>query len=178
MEGPLSIDIMLFKTINTGCINPVFDVFMPVFTRLGDWGFLWIVSSVLYLTFGKFHIKKIGIWSFAAFLAAHILTNFMLKNIFARPRPFLIMESVRLLVPPPDSYSFPSGHAALGAAWAVVNHKFKGPFNYAFVAAAFLIGLSRIYVGVHFPFDVIAGWLTGYLCGVFVFRISKEYKSV
>jgi undecaprenyl-diphosphatase len=78
------------------------------------------------------------------------------------PRPFETLKNLHVLISLPSGYSFPSGHAAVTMALATAvyfNHRRLGEILFAF---AFVVGLSRIYVGVHYPLDVGVGFLIGY----------------
>ena len=92
-----------------------------------------------------------------ALVASHLVVQ-LLKRSVSRPRPAM-PTGVEALVQPPDRFSFPSGHAAatlsvaLGVAWALP----AAPASMV-VALALLVGLSRCYLGVHYPGDVAAGW--------------------
>jgi len=107
-------------------------------------------------------------------LCAYQVTEF-LKTVFKRDRPFKVFESmpetVTVIFERPESFSFPSGHATTAFATAVIlSACFKVPRWAAFGAAAFIC-LTRLYVGVHFPFDVIAGAL----CGILVTSICLHF---
>lgn len=94
--------------------------------------------------------------------------SYLLKITFALPRPFLRFPEITPLFLHGGFNSFPSGHATLFAALAVamyLNHKKTGIF---FILAAFLIGIARVIAGVHFPIDILAGWLLGTLVSVLV----------
>lgn len=87
----------------------------------------------------------------------------IIKVAIAFPRPYQTIASIHTLISLPDSYSFPSAHAALTMALATsvyFKHRRLGELLFAF---AFIVGLSRIYVGVHYPLDVGVGFLIGYL---------------
>lgn len=85
----------------------------------------------------------------------------MLKNLIQRPRPFTLLPGVSLLIPPPGSSSFPSGHTgssfACAAAIFLLNRKWGVPA----LALAALIAFSRLYLSVHYPTDLLAGALLG-----------------
>jgi undecaprenyl-diphosphatase len=83
------------------------------------------------------------------------------KHLFDRARPFIRDTEVAPLIKTPSSSSFPSGHSATAAAGAITLSAAYPALAPAFVLAALLVALSRIYLGVHYPFDVLAGFLIG-----------------
>lgn len=105
------------------------------------------------------------------------LVEFGLKNIVRRERPELVLPEVIVVGEMMDSFSFPSGHAAVAFAGAVVlaaHHK-KWQWYYFILAA--LISFSRIYLGRHFPSDVLAGILLGLLIGFFSLKWSLRLRQ-
>ena len=99
-----------------------------------------------------------------ALLLCFILNDHVFKNIIARPRPYIALQGVSYVggIAKPSGYSFPSGHAANGMA-AAMGFFFltKSKWRYALVTLAVLIGLSRVYLKVHYLTDVGAGFLLG-----------------
>lgn len=139
------------------------DTVVPWITMLGEFGAVWILLALALLL--RRDTRKAGLAVTIALVLDLVVCNLLLKNLVARPRPFWLRE-ITLLVPPPTDYSFPSGHtaasfAAVGALWREKN-RLKIP---ALVLAA-AIALSRIYLYVHYPSDVLGGLLVGLACGV------------
>ncbi|HEY5040078.1 MAG TPA: phosphatase PAP2 family protein [bacterium] len=88
---------------------------------------------------------------------------YLIKKNIGRPRPFQRIKGVRFLIAPPDEFSFPSGHTAaafLVATLAAVSFPFP-LITVAVLGWAGLVGFSRIYLGVHYPTDVLAGMVLG-----------------
>ena len=90
--------------------TPIGEVVVPLITRLGDAGIIWIILTVLLLIIPK--TRKTGVIMMAALLADVLLCNVVIKNLVARTRPFDVNTAVQLLVAKPRDYSFPSGHTA------------------------------------------------------------------
>ncbi len=86
----------------------------------------------------------------------------VVKIVVAYPRPFETLTDINVLVNLPNDYSFPSGHSALTMALATAVYFFNKRFGILLFAFAFLVGLARMYVGVHYPLDVGVGFLLGY----------------
>ncbi len=85
----------------------------------------------------------------------------LLKYTIAAPRPFVVLSDITVLAPYQEGYSFPSMHAALTTAVATILWCYYPRIGKPFAVIAVLIGFSRIYVGVHYPVDVLVGALLG-----------------
>ncbi|MDE6591339.1 MAG: phosphatase PAP2 family protein [Oscillospiraceae bacterium] len=142
------------------------DPFMKLYTQLGNTGMLFIVLGIVLLFFKQ--TRKAGFSALCAMLIGLIAVNFTIKPLVSRPRPWLVIENFQNLVPERDPNSFPSGHTNAGFAFAIAVYMSapKKWMKIAAVCAAAVMGLSRLYVGVHFPSDVLAGTVIGSLCGL------------
>lgn len=151
------------------------DFLTPIFkfiTSLGDEGYVWIAIAIL-LVFVKGY-RKVGLMVGASLLGSLVFNNMIIKNIVARPRPYRMIETLSILIPEPGEYSFPSGHTSSSFAAGVVLYLML-PKKYGVPAMilAFLIGLSRLYVGVHYPTDVLGGMVMGTLIAVAVVKLTE-----
>lgn len=143
-------------------LNPV-AVF---YTSLGNGGWIFILVSIAFLLFRN--TRKAGLSTLSAMLLGLVITNLTVKPLVARLRPWMVMEELSVLIYSNDMNSFPSGHTCAAFAFAValcVTLPQKWVKAAALIAAA-LMGFSRLYVGVHFPSDVLAGALLGSACGL------------
>ncbi|MDO5294480.1 MAG: phosphatase PAP2 family protein [bacterium] len=151
------------------------DVLTPIFkfiTHLGDSGSIWIVLSLLLLVSRK--TRKVGFAALLALLLSLIVNNGILKNVVGRTRPYDAVEGLRALIGRQRDLSFPSGHTGSSFAAAIVLYR-SLPKKYgvpALVLAA-LIGLSRLYVGVHYPTDVIFAAFSGTLLGLLALKMTN-----
>lgn len=160
--------------------TPILDNIMIFITTLGNGGMIWIAATVLLLIPKK--TRKVGIMSAVALLGSLIINNHILKNIVQRPRPYTTFTDLKILIPTPSEFSFPSGHtsSSFAAAGVFYSHLPKKVGVPAVILAG-LIGLSRLYVGVHYPTDVIAGVVMGILLSfwaeLFVNFCAKKLKK-
>lgn len=151
--------------------------FWQFITSLGDRGWFWIAVSVLLLIPKK--TRMIGLAALLSLTVNALITNITLKPLIARTRPFVAIEGLQILVAAPRDYSFPSGHTSASFAAALVYLRMI-PKKYSvwFVSLAVLIAFSRLYVGVHYPTDVLAGFLIGafssWMICRFILWISSE----
>ena len=148
--------------------DPVFSFY----TQLGNAGLIWIILSALMLCFKR--TRRAGAAGLLALAVGFVLTNLTIKPLVGRIRPWLTVEGLTALVAEHDPNSFPSGHtcAAFAAVYAWRPYLPKGCGNTALICAV-LMGLSRLYVGVHFPTDVLAGVLVGCLSAWIVYKSKK-----
>lgn len=155
--------------------RPVLNIFGIFYTHLGDAGFLWLFLSLVMLCFKK--TRKAGVLAIFAVGVGALFTNVTLKHLFQRDRPWLTVEGLYVLVEELDPNSFPSGHtcaafAAAGIWFRALPARWMGRVG---ISLAVLMGFSRLYVGVHFPSDVLAGALIGLLAAWIVWRLYGVY---
>ncbi len=153
---------------------PALDGVMTFITHLGDTGAIWIALALVLLAIPR--TRKAGVVCAAALMLNLVLTNIALKNIIQRIRPYDVMESLKILVEAEHDFSFPSGHTAcsFAGAWAMrrtLDKKFWIPA----IVLAVLISLSRLYVGVHYPTDIIGGVIVGTFAAEAAYRLIRKY---
>ncbi len=155
----------------------VLDPVLMVYTQLGNAGILWIALSLLMLCWPR--TRKAGFVSLIAMLLGLLCTNVALKHLVGRARPWLTVEGLIPLVAEHDPNSFPSGHtcAAFAAASAWCRTLPRRWMKVTAVVMAALMGFSRLYVGVHFPSDVLAGMAVGLFCGWLAWLIWKRLAA-
>lgn len=171
----MRIDMAVLNYVQTYLRCDFLDMIMPVITWLGNGGILWIICSLLLTAFPR--TRKAGIAMAASLILEVLCCNVVLKPFVARIRPCDVNTAVRLLIPRPDGFSFPSGHT--GASFAAASALFFGEKRMgtaAYIMAA-LIGFSRIYLYVHYPSDVLAGALLGIMLGWFGNALVKTAEE-
>lgn len=177
----------LHNLLGDGLLGKIFDGIVKGYTHLGDEGIVFIAIALIFLLFCK--RRKTGAGMLIGMLFGLIFTNLILKEIIARPRPFILYECL------PDNEaailfrtwweemgsikeswlrSFPSGHttsafAAMVPLFLLENKK----FSWTALVAALLMGASRNYVMVHYPSDVLAGIVVGTIAGVLAYFVIK-----
>ncbi len=151
------------------------------YTQLGNGGMLFIAATIVLLLFRS--TRRAGAAAGTGMVLGLLVTNLTIKPLVARLRPWVAMEGFQALVTSSDMNSFPSGHTCAAFAFAaaicaVLPQKWA---KAAALIAAALMGWSRLYVGVHFPTDVLAGAVVGTLCGLagawIVKRLTVYYHS-
>lgn len=156
-----------------------FDLLTPILkflTTLGDHGMLWIGVALLLVLVKR--TRPIGATAGASLAINALLVNVFLKNIVARTRPYEVIDGLTRLVGEQSDFSFPSGHTSSAFSVAVVMFMLM-PKKYGVPAliVATLIAYSRLYVGVHYPSDVIGGLIVGILAAVICVAIYKKIEK-
>ena len=147
--------------------------FVKFITHLGDAGWFWIALSVVLLFFKK--TRRAGITALLALLIGALITNVALKNLVARIRPYEVIEDLHLLIEKQSDYSFPSGHTCASFAAGLVYLKMlPRRYGVAAILLAVLIAFSRLYVGVHYPTDILGGILVGSFAAWAAYRLSER----
>lgn len=157
--------------------NTVCDVFFKGVTHLGDAGIFWILLTVVLLCFRQ--TRKAGIYSACGLIASLVVNNLILKNLVGRVRPYEMVEGLQCIVAPAIDASFPSGHTGASFASAVSMYR-QLPRGFAvfLIVLASLIAFSRLYVGIHYPTDVLGGFVTGTGIGLLVNVVGDKIDGL
>ena len=172
----MEIDILLWiqENLRTDWLNPI----VKAITHLGDAGWLWILLSLICIILPK--TRKVGFCTSGALIFDLLSVNILLKPLIARTRPYVVNPELISLIGEQSDKSFPSGHTAASFAFAVA-FAMVAPKKYSIpvMVVAVLISLSRLYVGVHYPTDILGGALIGTVCGIAsVLLVKWIYKKV
>lgn len=173
---------------------------MKFITLFGENGIFWIAVCLMLLFYRR--TRRLGIICAASLALTFVFCNLIIKPGVDRARPWIMFTEVIRYLEPPGDASFPSGHSAnaMGTAWAMfiasrparrksygevpclgwrgdgVSPKTVHRISIGAVVLAVLIGLSRLYLGMHYPSDVIFGLLLGMICATVVFRIVRAIE--
>lgn len=159
--------------------TPGLDKFMVTITSLGNLSIIWIAFIIIFLSTKEY--KTMGKVMVLGFILNLIIVNLLLKNIFARVRPFNIVNHADLLIPTLKDGSFPSGHTsyAFTIFTIVLFMAKKKSLKVLTGILAVLIAFSRLYLYVHFPTDVIGGVIIGFILAILAMKIyfSKNIRE-
>lgn len=174
--GPISAaDATIFLFINTkaprsGMINGLMHLLTTVMNRGDGWVALLLLATLWNHRRGRRALLDVlpALWLTAATIEVPI------KSVFRRRRPFISIVRAIVVGRKPGGYSFPSGHsaAAFGGAWLISRHYPRWTVPLYLVAA--LVGFSRVYLGVHYPGDVVTGGLSGVTLAVLYRKLCQE----
>lgn len=164
-----NIVLWIQENLRVGFLNPI----MQGITHLGDGGVFWIILSVLLLLFKK--TRKVGLCCALGLIFDLLVVNIAVKPLVARIRPYEIIKEITILTHQPGDHSFPSGHSAgsFACAWAFFR-AYKKKWGVPALVLAALVSLSRLYVGVHYPSDVLGGIVIGCVLGELGYRVGKK----
>ena len=169
----LSIDGQILLFIQEHIRNVVCDVFFGGITHLGDAGIFWIVLTIALLCFRQ--TRRAGIYSASALVASLIVNNLILKNLVGRVRPYEVVAGLQCIVAPAVDASFPSGHTGASFASAIsISGQIPKKYAVFLIVLTALIAFSRLYVGIHYPTDVLGGLVTGIGIGLLVNNIGNK----
>lgn len=164
MEKLLEWDGQVLLWIKDTFAHPVLDKMMIFISSMGNEGMCWIILALLFLLLGcRSRVWRYrGVMLTSAMLADVLLCNVILKPLVNRTRPYVLL-GYDTIMPPPGDASFPSGHTAISFAAAAALYALNKKWGIAAYVFSVLMGFSRLYLGMHFPTDVLAGAIVGWL---------------
>lgn len=159
MEFIQTFDISVLRYLSNIAEPTFVTPLMRFITSLGDAGFIWLLIAAICLI--KRKTRPCGFAMLMAIAISGVIGNLGLKPLVARPRPFSTYSDLIPLIASPKDFSFPSGHTLASFAGAVSLFCYYRKTGVAALFLAFAIGFSRMYVGVHYPSDVLVGAILG-----------------
>ncbi|MFZ5800643.1 MAG: phosphatase PAP2 family protein [Candidatus Omnitrophota bacterium] len=170
-----SFDKTLLDIFNKDLKHPVFDFLFPLITRLGE------VVVFIPLCLGLFFLKKKrGRRAAALLIITYIVSHIVflgLKRLAHRPRPFLVYPDLNVIGTVPPFSSFPSGHVAMTTALAVVLGSKYEDLQWLMWIIVALVAVSRMYMGLHYPIDVVGGAAVGLGVGYLVLYGERKFSK-
>lgn len=174
------IDEVLFFFINNDLANPFLDWLMPLITRQKNWYPLFFLLIMMLLWKGGKKGRLVVLLLIPVILLSDQISSTLIKPLFDRVRPckaFETIGTVNMLIGMKTSPSFPSSHAANSFAAATLFALFYSRRRWIYYTLAAVIAFSRVYVGVHYPFDVLAGALIGFFSALLVYYFYDYLKK-
>lgn len=171
-------DFIVLDWIQENLKGELLDFVMPMITMLGDGGVFFVLLALVLICKKKY--RKQGFALAGGLLICLLVGNLFLKPLFARIRPYDLVEDIKLLIKPLRDYSFPSGHTMASFACAGVFWNYRkvfGKWSIVAVITAILIAFSRLYLYVHFPTDVLCGVLLGLLFAKLSIKVTEHAFS-
>ncbi len=165
MNPDASILLWIQEYVRCDALTPA----MTFITHLGDGGAVWIILAAVCLLFGR--TRTAGALAAVSMACNFLVNNVFLKNFVARTRPYEAVEGLSRIIEAQRDFSFPSGHSGSSfAAATVIFLMCPRRYGISALVLASAIALSRLYVGVHYPTDVLAGGLIGAAAAILVCR--------
>jgi len=173
-EWLYGIDVTLFRWGNEALANPVGDWFFVFITEVKNWYVIYAIALISLMWFGKKKGVVTVLLLALVILLSDQISSFVVKPLFDRLRPCHVLDNVRLLVGCGGGKSFTSSHATNNFAMAVLIGHFWPRAKWWLLIWAALVAFSRVYVGVHYPSDLLGGAVLGSLIALAV-AFGYEY---
>lgn len=171
METLLAFDRTIFLAINHLPHTFIRDGIALFLSGVGSAGFIWLCIGLLLFLREEKKDHRFFVPLIAVVFGCFIVVEGLLKYLFARPRPGADIGAI--VVGGASWFSFPSSHAAISWAMAVVLSRYEPRWSILFYILAATISFSRIYLGVHYPVDVLVGSFIGYGVGMWALRFTR-----
>ena len=167
-----NLDRRVFDTV-ASWTSPVLDRTMPELSVAASKSRLWMAIAALLAIFGGAKGRRTAVEGMIAIGVTSFVANVVFKNLVRRKRPTDLVPEERRLVQP-ESSSFPSGHTASAAAFSGIVDRAYPKLWLPINGLAATVGFSRVYTGVHYPGDVLGGWLLGRAVALIVTYLTRR----
>jgi len=172
----MNMDLYLFNLVNSFAGQWSWLDFVGIFFAKYLEYFLWLFLFFFLMANLKKYWKMVLEALIAAVFTRLILTE-GIRWLWFRPRPFVSLDFIPLIGKSASEASFPSGHASFYFALSTIVYCYNKKAGILFYATTFLIVTSRIFVGVHWPSDILAGAVIGILMGWILNKIFREHGN-
>ncbi|MBI5868451.1 MAG: phosphatase PAP2 family protein [candidate division Zixibacteria bacterium] len=161
MDFLLSVDTWLLLKLNVGVANSFFDWLMPIVTNLKYYRIPLAAGLVALVLLGGGKGRTAVLLLVVTVAVTDQLASSVLKPLIGRVRPCHVVEGLRAITGCGNTLSFPSGHATSSMAVAILLGLLYRRWLWVLIGYSVLISYSRVYIGVHYPSDILAGWIIG-----------------
>jgi undecaprenyl-diphosphatase len=161
LDGLLEWDERIFRLLNGNWLNPILDHLLPFATDAGNFILPFVVAAIVIVLVGRVRGLRFLMLAVVSVVVADAIGTHIFKYSFLRARPCIALTDVRLLVGCTNLPSLPSNHAVNASVLATLTTLYIPRLWLPATALAILVGYSRVYVGVHYPLDVLAGSVLG-----------------
>ncbi len=146
---------------------------MPFITERSNWFIFYAIIWIYLVIKGGPRGRTAALLIIPLIFISDQAADNIIKPFFHRIRPCHVLQNVRLLINCSESYAFPSNHAVNNFAAAALFSNFYPRMKYVLFGGALVVSLSRIFVGIHYPFDIIGGAAIGILFAMLVIYLWK-----
>ncbi|MBO1003721.1 phosphatase PAP2 family protein [Pseudogracilibacillus auburnensis] len=166
-------ECQLFRNVNQYFDRKYWNTFFRTITHCGGATFT-ISTLLLMMVFGTQAVQLTAFAGAISLAVSHIPVA-ALKKMYPRRRPYLVLEKINVTDNPLKDHSFPSGHTTAIFSVIVPFGLFMPAFMIVLMPLGFTVGISRMYLGLHYPSDVLAGIVLGSSMGLFSFLMMKQF---
>ena len=166
LDALLGWDERIFHLLNGKWLNPTLDRLLPFVTDAGNFVLPCVVAAIVIVWVGRVRGLRFLVLAVVSVVVADAIGTHLFKYSFLRARPCIGLADVRLLVGCTHLPSFPSNHAVNASVLATLTTLYRPRLWLPATTLALLVGYTRVYVGVHYPLDVLAGSVLGVVVAV------------
>ncbi|MFH1548409.1 MAG: phosphatase PAP2 family protein [Candidatus Omnitrophota bacterium] len=169
----IALDKKIFIFIQESMHTGFFDFWMPIITDFDYWKIPIVLFLLALAIWGGKKGRIVAGLVLIVFILANQISSEVIKPIFSRARPYMFFSHISPLVESSPRYSFPSTHASNIFATMLLLSFYYRRFLLLNLFIAFMVSFSRVYVGVHYPSDIVAGAILGIACAIVVVGIER-----